>query len=434
MDTRDDLLTSLLNDTSPSLSQQPSINPSRYPSQLSTVASSQQTSLPLDFSNPVDFGSDPSLQDNTYFDDTYFGNDNYFLNTLELNDPLGTSSGRTVSSESPPEFNSAVDLSGHSIFTNQDGRSRSSAMAPRANSSASPTDLSLPLSNSRTSSISAAAQSTSTGTDNRVEDFLDNLNYLKSPMPTSTANGTPLDTVAEEIDLTPDPSKRQRGLGGDFLTACWTSPLCPNNNKEGTPPDPSNCGGACAPYLFGDQPLPDTIDTALLPHDPEVQETVESIPERPRPNLKRSESESSGPVGRTIPSTEGSPRTNSVKAERTSSPEPSVPEANDNDNDGKATKGRKRLPHNQVERKYRESLNTQLESLRRVVPALQQNRVPPCDGADIEDLPAPSKPSKAVVLATATAYIKQIEKEKKQLIDENTVLRSRIKALQSLVK
>jgi hypothetical protein len=100
--------------------------------------------------------------------------------------------------------------------------------------------------------------------------------------------------------------------------------------------------------------------------------------------------------------------------------------------DGKP-KSRRRLPHNQVERKYRESLNTQLDSLKRVVPSLQQGqRV--CDGADIEDLPAPSKPSKAVILASATAYIKQMEKDKKSLADENQMLRTRVKALQALVK
>jgi hypothetical protein len=39
-----------------------------------------------------------------------------------------------------------------------------------------------------------------------------------------------------------------------------------------------------------------------------------------------------------------------------------------------------------------------------------------------------------VILASATAYIKQQEKDKKQLADENQLLRARIKALQALVK
>jgi hypothetical protein len=115
------------------------------------------------------------------------------------------------------------------------------------------------------------------------------------------------------------------------------------------------------------------------------------------------------------------------EASENSPPQPEAPAE-----DGKP-KSRRRLPHNQVERKYRESLNTQLEALRRVVPALQQNQRG-CDGADIEDLPTPSKPSKAVILASATAHIKQIEKENKAMKEENELLRTRVKALQALVK
>lgn len=111
------------------------------------------------------------------------------------------------------------------------------------------------------------------------------------------------------------------------------------------------------------------------------------------------------------------------------SPTKESPQANDD----QKPKSRRRLPHNQVERKYRESLNTQLESLKRVVPSLQSDPRA-CDSADIEDLPTPSKPSKAVILASATAYIKQMEKDKKSLADENQLLRQRVKALQALVK
>jgi hypothetical protein len=74
-----------------------------------------------------------------------------------------------------------------------------------------------------------------------------------------------------------------------------------------------------------------------------------------------------------------------------------------------------------------------LETLKRVVPSLQQPRAA-YDGVDIEDLPAPAKPSKAVILASATAHIKQMEKDKKTLADENTMLRTRVKALQALIR
>lgn len=155
---------------------------------------------------------------------------------------------------------------------------------------------------------------------------------------------------------------------------------------------------------------------------------------QPRPK-KRSESDASAngfstrqfeSKETTSSPTEDRHRTKSETTEDNSTKE--SPQADD----GKP-KSRRRLPHNQVERKYRESLNTQLDSLKRVVPSLQQNPRA-CDSADIEDLPAPSKPSKAVILASATAYIKQMEREKKSLADENQLLRTRVKALQALVK
>ena len=419
--TTDDLLTSLLSETSPvdntqqSFSQPSSTGPANDPT--------------LDFTNPADFGFGPLLQDDFHFNDAYSDNNYYLLNNLEAMVPLGGAPGIASGSDSSPETISALDLNVLSV--NQNARSRSSAaMMSGVESNVSPAEGSLPLPDSRSPSTSDV-QSVPTVPDTRVENFLSNLTFLKSPMPTSTASGSALDTVAEETDLTSETLKRQRGAAPDVLTACWTSPLCPNNQKEGTPPDPANCGGACAPFLFDDQPLTDAIDTSLLPQE---IETMEPIEYKPRPNLKRSESESSGaPIGRTFQTNKSTSTKSGTEStsEKMSSPEAPVPEAND---ESKPSKGRTRLPHNQVERKYRESLNTQLESLRRVVPALQYSRAPPCDGADIEDLPVPSKPSKALVLATATAYIKQIEKEKNQLVDENAALRSKVKALQSLVK
>jgi hypothetical protein len=66
-----------------------------------------------------------------------------------------------------------------------------------------------------------------------------------------------------------------------------------------------------------------------------------------------------------------------------------------------------RVPHNQVERKYREGLNTQLEQLRRAVPTL-------CQVNDRDR----GKPSKATVLVGAMAYIKSIEMERDELARE----------------
>jgi Helix-loop-helix DNA-binding domain len=402
---------------------------------VSPIANSLRLASP----EPTDFTTtDPSLQPDSYFTDAYFGGPgDYFLSDLEVLPPLGSHLAGGSTSESSPEPSSAVDLNGHTIYPplHHDLRSQSAAsMTPvtgSSSSSRSPSSSAMALPSSKTSPASISSTPFNSALPNpRVGSRIEDVSFPS------------LEALAEETDLTTAPlatMKRQRANGerSDVLSACWTSPLCPNHDKEGTPPNPATCGGGCAPFLFGDEPLPNaTIDSSLLTKGAAQQDSAARNPssttaitaattaEVSRPNLKRTESESSGtPSGRTFPTQNPDA---AIKQETTSSPEQA-------ENDEKQGKGRRRLPHNQVERKYRESLNTQLDSLRRVVPALQQSpRV--CDGADIEDLPAPSKPSKAVVLASATAYIKQMEKEKKQLADENTLLRTRIKALQSLVK
>lgn len=74
-----------------------------------------------------------------------------------------------------------------------------------------------------------------------------------------------------------------------------------------------------------------------------------------------------------------------------------------------------RLPHNQVERKYREGLNAELERLRRAVPTLPQS-----DEAGAMGQP---KPSKAMVLASAIEYIRRLETERDALKVDNDRLR-----------
>jgi hypothetical protein len=68
------------------------------------------------------------------------------------------------------------------------------------------------------------------------------------------------------------------------------------------------------------------------------------------------------------------------------------------------------LPHKQVERKYREGLNLQLERLRKAVPTLLQSTDSCVMGA--------AKPSKGMVLAAAIKYISKIEQERDSAIDE----------------
>jgi len=76
----------------------------------------------------------------------------------------------------------------------------------------------------------------------------------------------------------------------------------------------------------------------------------------------------------------------------------------------------KRQPHNEVERKYREGLNAELERLRMAIPTLPQ--------WDSQSLNGPPKPSKATVLASAIDYIHKMELERDRLQRENEVLRA----------
>ncbi|KAF2689871.1 hypothetical protein K458DRAFT_399306 [Lentithecium fluviatile CBS 122367] len=77
-----------------------------------------------------------------------------------------------------------------------------------------------------------------------------------------------------------------------------------------------------------------------------------------------------------------------------------------------------RVPHNQVERKYREGLNWELERLRRTVPTLPQ-----CAGGRAVGQP---NLSKAMVLVGAIEHIKTVEGERDALVVENERLRDRI--------
>ncbi|KAK7189130.1 hypothetical protein DPSP01_005474 [Paraphaeosphaeria sporulosa] len=66
-----------------------------------------------------------------------------------------------------------------------------------------------------------------------------------------------------------------------------------------------------------------------------------------------------------------------------------------------------RLPHNQVERKYREGLNATLERLRQTVPALCVE-----DKFGLGGVVGHPKPSKAMILEGAIEYIREIERER----------------------
>lgn len=451
----------------PQLHMQLPQHPGRQQSQQSQVTTSSAPAgqgSQASVQGPSDFSPYENGNQETYFSDAFYNDpNNYFLSDLEVLEPLGavTLAGST-SDSSPENFNEVVDLTDPNNRmpqfqqqrpTNTMGQPQSqtnqSVAAQQRQQNKPPPNV------PTTTSLQEIQQNfvTAFPQDPRSAAYVEDLTFPQGPRGAAKNSVSTLDTVNEvpETDLT---TKRNRNADkADTLSACWTSPLCPNHSKEGTPPNPSTCGGACAPFLFANTESTNfsgTIDSSLLTQDPiPSKESPEGVVEiQSRPRLKRSESESSRePSGRLFSkSTSGTAEPQQQQAQQQqqsalkneSSPDSHSPEDTGGNmqgadaGDGKG-KTRRRLPHNQVERKYRESLNTQLDSLRRVVPALQQSSRG-CEGGDIEDLPTPSKPSKAVVLASATAYIKQMEKDKKQLADENQLLRTRIKALQALVK
>lgn len=396
------------------------------PVALPTSQMPKSTTTDTSGSSPEDLNNFDSLlgppSGDSYFDDSLFLSNDYFLGDLDVLKPFGNNFavGNSSTEQSPePTLETGNDSTSQAFQASMNDLNQLAQMSPaqrqalqRANAFPNPAYESM-------------------FPNNLDSGFVQDLTFPDGPKGASnTAKPNVERTTSQAANTT---SKRTKNKP-DILSACWTSPLCPNHDVNGPPPNPSTCGGGCAPFLFADQDaLPSIANLLNEPQEITAEDGVVEIQPRPK---KRSESDASAngfstrrfesQQNTTTSPNEEQPRHKSETAEELSAKD--SPEGPD---DGKS-KPRRRLPHNQVERKYRESLNTQLDSLKRVVPSLQQNRG--CDGADIEDLPTPSKPSKAVILASATAYIKQMEKDKKSLAEENELLRTRVKALQSLVK
>lgn len=357
-----------------------------------------------------------------YFDDSLFVSNDYFLSDLEVLQPYGNigAGGGSTTESSPEPSTTAANL-----LTYQTPASMST------HSNQSPQMASLERQSVHRANTFPNPAYESMFPNNLEGGFVEDLTFPNGVKDSAAPSKLAPERTRTSADFT---NKRTKNKP-DIISACWTSPLCPNHDQDGPPPNPSTCGGGCAPFLFAEQDnLPNINNLLAEPQEVTAEDGIVEIQPRPK---KRTESETSiGETGRQFsqPSktatelvAEARQRMKTETADESPAQE-SPPAASE-----EKPKNRRRLPHNQVERKYRESLNTQLDSLRRVVPSLQQNNRG-CDGADIEDLPTPSKPSKAVILASATAHIKQQEKDKKALVDENALLRARVKALQALVK
>merc|ERR1711881_774401 len=231
-------------------------------------------------------------------------------------------------------------------------------------------------------------------------------------------------------------TKRSKAGEADTRSACWTSPLCPAYGKPGPHPNPSSCEGGCASNVFDDQSMDqwlesftkandgagllDTPSTTAIPDPLDMTGSLLSTSPVDLKTIKEEEAdEGEEPVAVSRSKKRSSKR---MSSESSSSPDP-TPATSTKSAPAKTSR---RQPHNEIEKKYRESINTHLEALK--------NSMCMHGKGDIEDLAAAPKPSKSIILASAVAHIKKIEKEKRQLEQDRNLLRQQVKALQALVK
>ncbi|KAK5697448.1 hypothetical protein LTR97_007586 [Elasticomyces elasticus] len=93
----------------------------------------------------------------------------------------------------------------------------------------------------------------------------------------------------------------------------------------------------------------------------------------------------------------------------------------------------RRLPHNLIERRYRDNLNHQIEVLRNELPTFKSIIACTEDTDDAVSL-AGKWPSKAVIIAAAVQYIGELEQQRTQAGSRTTVLIEQVVGLQKLVR
>ncbi|GAB7360334.1 hypothetical protein MBLNU230_g8088t1 [Neophaeotheca triangularis] len=155
---------------------------------------------------------------------------------------------------------------------------------------------------------------------------------------------------------------------------------------------------------------------------PKEPEAAQSEPHKPMQNSGANEPAST--TSATAPTT--------TATSTTGRPAPSRAAPSRSRRDFAPSKPGQRVPHNLVERRYRDNLNAQIEELRSNLPSLRDAYS--CNN-DVEDCVVPPRiPSKAVVISTASDYIKQLEAEQAQLLERNQALVEQVEGLQKLVK
>ncbi|EME48518.1 hypothetical protein DOTSEDRAFT_39855 [Dothistroma septosporum NZE10] len=204
--------------------------------------------------------------------------------------------------------------------------------------------------------------------------------------PTPSSPFRPLDPLSEDMKA----AFPCTGTAED----CWNLELCPKHKqwpKVEQPPTP-----------------PEYMQSRPMPHNPRRRSAPALDWEPPPTKMKRhaTEPEEADP--------ENPERFHHASISR----------------DTRATVPRGRVPHNLVERRYRDNLNNQIEALRLTLPSLRDAQ--PCLDA-LEDPSGPRMPSKAVIISTAAIYIRETENERARLLAANTALQEQVRSLQKLV-
>ncbi|KAF2097967.1 hypothetical protein NA57DRAFT_76766 [Rhizodiscina lignyota] len=261
----------------------------------------------------------------------------------------------------------------------------------------------------------------------------------------------------QEPPISPITEERVIGIKRDRDAARADShAVCGNSSfrfQQGTDSmidlDPATCSGNCTPLLFSELPQSPLAGTSSW--DQMTGGGRPRISKRPCHTRRRDRSADSVSDRDTTPAARAQHQPGSEAKPQPGRDRPLLKRAQEPEPKEEATKpasshNKGRTPHHQIERKYRESINTQIESLRRAIPFLQPQHhsrdagSSTCDGdggnADMEDPATASalyKRSKAEILSGATSYIKQLERERDRVLEANESLKVQMEGIYQLV-
>ncbi|EMD65846.1 hypothetical protein COCSADRAFT_35828 [Bipolaris sorokiniana ND90Pr] len=203
----------------------------------------------------------------------------------------------------------------------------------------------------------------------------------------------------------PHPSVEYPAGWDCYLTNYSTQPL----DEYG-----QSCASSFDTVSTFDLDMPSASNTRLYSASPLRSDSITALlspPRSPPLPLREISKEATSPDEESAPR-QARPKRGRPRLDRNLSGAKPVPSTNASSS--KQHQRAPRQPHKQVERKYREGLNSNLVRLRRAVPTLSQSEEDAVIG-----WPAPSK---AMILSCAVEYIAKIELERDGLRERNELL------------